>query len=147
MGLAIALSHCWGPIDRMRLRTTRESYDTHVAGISYEQLPQTSKDKVVLILGISIKCVWIDSLCIIQNDKEDWHAQAQEMGDLYRNATLVVAAAGASDSTDGLFVPDRPYARVYSVPYIVGESVRGSFNLSPSSTDSSPSKGILATRA
>jgi hypothetical protein len=69
------------------------------------------------------------------------------MGDVNRNATLVVAAAGASDSTDGLFVPDRPYARVYRVPYLVGDSVRGSFNLSRSSTDSSPSKGILATRA
>jgi hypothetical protein len=31
-----SLSHRWRPIDRMPLRNTRENYDTHVTGISYE---------------------------------------------------------------------------------------------------------------
>jgi hypothetical protein len=142
-----ALSHCWGPIDKIPLRTTRENYDKHVAGIPHEQLPKTFRDTVALVLGIGIRYVWIDSLCIIQDDREDWHAQAQDMGAIYRNATLVVAAAGASDSTDGLFISDRPCVRVHKVPYIVAGEIRGAFNLSLHSNGQSPSSGVLATRA
>jgi hypothetical protein len=53
------------------------------------------------------------------------------MGDVYRNATLVIAAAGAHNSTDGLFIEERPNARVYRLPYIVDGSICGSFKASP----------------
>jgi hypothetical protein len=71
-----ALSHCSGPVDKMPLSTTRESYHKHVAGIPNEQLPKTFRETIALVLGIGINYVWIDSLCIIQNDEADWHAEA-----------------------------------------------------------------------
>jgi hypothetical protein len=50
--------------------TTREGYQRHLEGIPFDQLPRTFQDVVVLALGIGIEFFWIDSLCIIQNDKE-----------------------------------------------------------------------------
>jgi hypothetical protein len=60
---------------------------------------KSSQDFVLLARGIGVIYVRIDSLCIVQNNKLDWEANSQTMDTVYRNATLVVAAAGARDST------------------------------------------------
>jgi len=39
------------------------------------------------------------------------------MESVYRNATLVVAAAGARHPMQGLFINDRPHTRIWSVPF------------------------------
>jgi hypothetical protein len=62
--------------------------------------------------GMGIKYVWIDSLCIIQGNSQDWHSEAAKMGDVYWNATLVVAASGAKDSSKVLFISERPLSTV-----------------------------------
>ncbi|KAH4209162.1 hypothetical protein HBI52_106870 [Parastagonospora nodorum] len=51
------------------------------------------------------------------------------MDAVFRNAMLVVAAAGAEDSTQGLFITDRPHTQVWNMPY--GPSgIKGVFNMS-----------------
>jgi hypothetical protein len=126
-----ALSHCWGPINKQPLRTISENYQHHRAEIPFEQLPISFRDTVTLARGLDINYVWIDSLCIIQDDENDWHSQAKVMGEVYRNAALVVAAAGAHDSSDGLFISERPFACARKLPYIVDGVISGSFNMSP----------------
>jgi hypothetical protein len=129
VGTYCALSYCWGPKDKQPLRTVHENYNRHVRGIGLDRLPKTFQDFVLLARGIGIDYVWIDSLCIIQDDEQDWKSQAETMDAVYRNATLVVAAAGAEDSTQGLFITDRPHMQVWNMPY--GPSgIKGVFNMS-----------------
>lgn len=45
----------------------------------------------------------IDSLCIIQDDNEDWTTEAARMSDVYRNAIVTLSADAAEDSSGGLF--------------------------------------------
>jgi hypothetical protein len=52
---------------------------------------------------IGLRYLWIDSLCIVQGDPEEWHQESTKMGSVYENAYLVIAAADASDSRGGCF--------------------------------------------
>jgi hypothetical protein len=143
-----ALSHCWGPAEKRPLCTTRGNYQNHLAGISLEQLPKTFRDTVLLAQGLDIEYVWIDSLCIVQDDRQDWEAEAIKMASVYKNAVLVVAASDAKDSTEGLFITDRAQEPVMVVPYIANGVVKGSFNiLKMKSHNQDPKSSLLETRA
>lgn len=53
-------------------------------------------------LGISY--IWIDSLCIIQDSKEDWLQQSGKMAAIYENATITLAATVSDGGSSGMFV-------------------------------------------
>ena len=142
-----ALSHCWSPVEKQPLRTMRANLQIHLAGIDFQQLPKTFKDAVTFARGIDIDYVWIDSLCIIQDHPQDWSSEAKKMGKIYRNAALVIFAAGANDSTEGLFLTERPPAVVNKVPYVSDGVVKGSINITLLPNGKlSPHEGPLHTR-
>ena len=67
----VALSHCWGPPDKRPLCTTKANLAQHILGIPWHLLTQTFQDAILLCIELSIQYLWIDSLCIVQDDKED----------------------------------------------------------------------------
>ncbi|KAH7110584.1 hypothetical protein B0J11DRAFT_410748, partial [Dendryphion nanum] len=46
--------------------------------------------------------LWIDSLCIIQDDVEDWQKEAAKMSSIFQFADIVLSAASAMNATEGL---------------------------------------------
>jgi hypothetical protein len=148
-GRYLALSHCWGKAGKFPLRTTPENYQEHQIGIPFINLPKTFQDTVEFAQGIGIRYVWIDSLCIIQGDSRDWHSEAAKMGDVYWNAALVVAASGAKDSSEGLFISERRPSSILQLPYKLAGECKGTFNMMehPKDSYSDPSTGPLNDRA
>ncbi|KAI0420615.1 hypothetical protein F5X98DRAFT_371588 [Xylaria grammica] len=69
-------------------------------------------DVIVVARGIGVKYVWIDSLCIIQDDIKDWETEAAKMGSIYEGALLVIAATAASDSTGGCLFEREPHLEI-----------------------------------
>ena len=102
-GQYIALSHCWGASNSFL--TTRDTLESMHNGFLPDQAPATFRDAIALTRCLRIRYLWIDSLCIIQRDKEDWNRESSRMGDVYRNAYLMVAAANAADDAEGFFKP------------------------------------------
>ena len=101
----------------------------------------------MLFQGIGIEFIWIDSLCIIQNDAQDWKSEAKAMGRVYSNATMVIAAAGSRDSTEGLFVTERPQPTMVRLPYVSDDIIKGSFNVAlMPHPDARPTLGPLSER-
>lgn len=68
-----------------------------------------------LTAGLGMKYIWIDSLCIVQDDADDWKREATKMASYYENAWLMIAAS----STEGLFFPADPRVlpTVVHLPY------------------------------
>lgn len=66
-------------------------------------LPRTFQDAVDTSLKLGFRYLWIDSLCIVQDSPEDWSYEAAQMEKVYRNSSLNLSAAGASNSTEGLY--------------------------------------------
>jgi hypothetical protein len=81
--------------------------------IPHAQLPKTFLDVLVILDRLKIKYVWIDSLCIIQNEPslDDWKREAPQMAEVYSNSILNIAATGARDSSQGLFFPHSDASR------------------------------------
>jgi len=101
-GRYCALSHCWGSDDRRPYRTIRSNLEDHLNEIPLSVLPQTFQDAIAIVRALEIDYVWIDSLCIVQDSEQDWRQESEKMALVYGHAFIVVAAAGAQDSTEGM---------------------------------------------
>ncbi|OBR10930.1 Alkyl hydroperoxide reductase thiol specific antioxidant mal allergen [Colletotrichum higginsianum IMI 349063] len=129
-GRYCALSHCWGPEDKRPLRTLHGNITDHLASIPWNKLPATFQDAITLTIGLGIEYLWIDSLCIVQDDKKDWFHESKKMASVYRRATLVIAAVSSEDSTQGLSKPERPEPLTFSVPFYTQEgSPQSGYNI------------------
>lgn len=95
-----ALSHCWGGGDPFALKT--DNIDALMADIPVDRLPATFTDAIRVCRELGIEYLWIDSLCIIQNDKQDWEREAAQMGMVYSHALVVISGASSKN-------PDTPY--------------------------------------
>lgn len=117
-GKYTTLSHCWGPPERHSIRTTTENIARHRAAIPLSDLSRTFRDAVRITREIGIRYLWIDSLCIIQDDKEDWDREAPTMGLVYGQSYLTIAATGAADGTQGCFMgrDDTSVANAVPIP-------------------------------
>jgi hypothetical protein len=104
-GRYIALSHRWGEDEsRKPLSTTRENKGAHYKEIKFGDLPKTFRDAVAVTRGLGIRYLWIDSLCIIQGDNEDWEEESKLMHSVFANAFCTIAATSAKDSWEGFLV-------------------------------------------
>lgn len=100
-GRYICLSHCWGEL--RLLTTTKETYAQRIAQIPLSTLPRTFQETLTTARVLGIQYVWIDSLCIIQDDANDWERESSMMADIYGNSYITITAAASPDSTGGLF--------------------------------------------
>lgn len=98
----IALSYCWGTATN--LKTTSTTIDTWKAGIPWDQLPLSFRHAASIAVQLGIEYLWIDSLCIIQDDKVDWEREAGRMAQVYENALITIATDAAKDPTQGILV-------------------------------------------
>ncbi|KAF1970944.1 HET-domain-containing protein [Bimuria novae-zelandiae CBS 107.79] len=100
------LSHCWGT--KPFLKLTQANLHTLLRGIQYESLSKTFQDAVVAARNLGLSYLWIDSLCIVQEDWEDWQHEAVKMSHIYSNSSLNLAASDSPDGHTGCFFEDRP---------------------------------------
>ncbi|KAH7216222.1 heterokaryon incompatibility protein-domain-containing protein [Fusarium oxysporum] len=107
-GRYIALSHCWG--SSHPLRTTLETFLQHQQGIPVRLLPLTFQHAARICHELGIQYLWIDSLCIIQDDPRDWEIEADKMSEVYANAWLTVAASSSTGSASGCYTCKQPPA-------------------------------------
>ncbi|KAF2116957.1 heterokaryon incompatibility protein-domain-containing protein [Lophiotrema nucula] len=102
----VALSHCWGPPEKWSLQTTNETIEARSTRIPFTDLSRTFQDAVRITRDLGFHYLWIDSLCIIQQDRSDFEREAAAMADVYTNAVCTLAALASADSTEGCRVRD-----------------------------------------
>ena len=112
-GRYIALSHCWGKSHRITLTKATESRLKE--GILTANLPKTFRDAVKIAKDLRVQYLWIDSLCIMQDDPVDWENEAAKMAGYYANAYLTVSATSSVDDDFGCFTPRNSRVNVENV--------------------------------
>lgn len=110
----IALSHCWGK--QQIITTTKASMTDRLAGIPFDQLSKTFQDAILVTRRLGIRFIWIDSLCIVQDDLGDWEVEASKMMSVYSNAYLTIAATHSPNGAGGLFRDTPDYEVEGSTP-------------------------------
>lgn len=96
------LSHCWGT--RPILQTRRNNMERFFEKIPWTDLPLTFREAVTATFRLDIRHIWIDSLCICQDDTEDWRREGGKMQSIYTGGYLTLAASGSQNADEGLFV-------------------------------------------
>ncbi len=93
----LVLSYCWGmtPKDAPWQLTTT-TIQQFTTGIPLAILPQTLHDAIMWTRKLGERYIWIDSMCILQDSKEDWQREASRMASIYGSATMTLVAASSS---------------------------------------------------
>ena len=104
-GLYIALSHRWSKSDE-QFRTEKSNFKTRCKEINFYELPKTFQDAVTVTRKVGVEYLWIDSLCIIQDDDDDRRRECSRMEEVFASAYCTLAATSAKDCSQGLFRED-----------------------------------------
>jgi hypothetical protein len=95
----MTLSHCWGTAQFLKLEkeTIQQMYD----GVEINCLPKTFQHATYVARKLGAHYLWIDSLCILQDSKEDWASESSVMGEIYKGSICNIAATVSASSNDG----------------------------------------------
>lgn len=96
----MALSHCWG--GKPQYQTTKANLEENQRSIDSTRLSETIKNAIQIATSIDVPYLWVDSLCIIQEDKEDFIRESCMMASVYQQACCVIAATAAANGSMGL---------------------------------------------
>ena len=99
----ITLSYVWN-MDLSNFFLTKKRLPQYQArgGLQSVDLPRTISDTLKLVRALGERYVWIDSLCIIQDDRKDQMSLIPMMRRIYLNSLLTVVAASGENSNSGL---------------------------------------------
>ncbi|KIV88564.1 hypothetical protein PV10_08235 [Exophiala mesophila] len=106
----VALSYCWG--ETRHVVTTRSNYTQQLQCIPWSALPATYRDAIEVTRALGFTYIWIDALCIVQGDEQDWNAEAARMSDIYGEAVVVISAVNANHVGFGC-LNERPGSRSF----------------------------------
>ncbi|CAH0049018.1 unnamed protein product [Clonostachys solani] len=97
----VTLSYRWGHNPNFQL--LRSTFDQFRREQQISELPKTFQDAIVVTRELSVRYLWIDAVCIIQDSSEDKAHEIPQMGSIYNNAACNLAASASEDAHGGLF--------------------------------------------
>lgn len=110
-GRYIALSHCWGKPsaeEKEQNCTFAANLEERCLRIDLTKLGKTFQDAVKVTRGLGQRYLWIDSLCILQDDPDDWERESRRMETVFSLAYCVIAATAAEGTDTGFLKPPPP---------------------------------------
>ena len=98
-----ALSYCWG--EGNFEMTASHNVSTRMKGFDTKVLPRTVRDAIIICQRLGIPYMWIDSLCILQDNVHEWNNEAGKMRYIYSNALFTLAAVSSHSANEGMLQP------------------------------------------
>lgn len=104
----VALSYSWGSPEqaKFQLKTDSKNLEEHLVDIDFKKLPQTISDFVRLSRALGIRYLWVDALCIIQNDRDDWSRESFRMSEVYFHSFITFCILRGDSCSSGFLNPD-----------------------------------------
>lgn len=105
----VTLSHCWGDRAHRPMVLNKDTMTELEKGVELRKLPNTYKQAIQFAAQMEyVGWIWIDSLCIIQDDKDDWTHESSDMQRVYHESFLNISATASRDSTENLYRDRNP---------------------------------------
>lgn len=102
----IALSYVWGCIPMLKLTSRNRQVLAQVGSIkeasNWSRIPQTIRDAITLVQKLSLRYLWVDSLCLIQDDDKDLQHGIESMDHIYEKSHATIIASAGSHAHFGL---------------------------------------------
>ncbi len=115
------LSYHWGP-SQLQHRFTSSNISEYMQYLNTESLPATIRDGIAVTRALNLKYLWVDSLCIIQDSKDDQLRELAQIEDYYRNAHVAIIAASSHNVSQGFLQPRQRLSSDYPCTMHVRES-------------------------
>lgn len=103
----VTLSHVWGVGYRVVL--TKNNLHKFEQEIMLTKLPKTFQDAIQMTRLLGVRYLWIDALCIIQDDQSDWKRESTSMCSVFENAVFSISAVAATDTHSGTLQDRTPH--------------------------------------
>lgn len=99
-----ALSYVWGRVEQTRLTGATETLLTTAGSVHphAKSLSKVVRDALYLCDALKYPYLWIDTLCIKQDDEHHKRTQIAYMDAVYRRADFTIVAAAGTDCNSGL---------------------------------------------
>jgi hypothetical protein len=98
------LSYCWGQGKKLLCKKRSGSYEQFKQELPVDDsMPKTFRDALKVTRVLGYRFLWIDALCIVQDDPDDVRNEMAMMGDIYQQSALTIFAANGPDTDSGLF--------------------------------------------
>ncbi|TGO56314.1 hypothetical protein BCON_0079g00080 [Botryotinia convoluta] len=101
------LSYCWGKNGQLQLKKANNLQ--FLNALPVQMLSKTTQDAIRVTRALSIKYLWVDALCIIQDSAEDKSRELAVMGDIYSRSVITVGAANGDHADAELFAKRDPH--------------------------------------
>ncbi|KAK8208130.1 heterokaryon incompatibility protein-domain-containing protein, partial [Phyllosticta capitalensis] len=100
-GRYVALSYCWGPNpgDNSMTMTDNVHLRLQPRSLPRKDLPGAIRDALTVTERLGVEYIWVDALCIIQDDAKDKDRELGNMSQYYRSSFLTIAASTPRCST------------------------------------------------
>jgi len=98
-----ALSYCWGKreVSDLQLTTKIASLRQGRFSIDPQLLTPIMRDAISMARTLNIPYLWLDSLCILQDNDSDWEEQCVEVANVYNGALVTFCAASSTFCLEG----------------------------------------------
>ena len=118
----VTLSYVWGQVTTLKLqRNSLKTFEEYGLRPLWDQIPKTIRDSIELVRKIGERYIWVDALCIVQDDKDEMMSQIGEMGNIYRNSILTICVCCGEDASFGIPGIEPGTRNTRQIAEIVGE--------------------------
>ncbi|KAJ4258107.1 hypothetical protein NW762_008247 [Fusarium torreyae] len=102
--LYVALSYIKGQSESA-IETTKANREEHMKGIPVEKLPPTFKDAILATRKLGLEYIWIDAVCIVQDDSQDWAREVSNLHSIFSHAELTMSGLLTKSTAQALYQP------------------------------------------
>lgn len=118
----VALSYCWGQVPVVRHLKSKSAALREENVFRRIRLPNTIADAIEVVRGVGERYLWVDALCIMQDDPKAQQIQLAQMGKVYSAAAFTIVAAAGNNADSGLpGIRDGSRSQVQEVFQIAGK--------------------------
>ena len=99
-----ALSYIWGGVQQIQYTSNTQARLERQGGLAERaaKLPRTVRDAMLLTSSLGLRYLWVDALCIMQDDPVRKGVLIPQMANIYGGATVTIVAAAGENSEAGL---------------------------------------------
>ncbi|KAI9147613.1 HET-domain-containing protein [Paramyrothecium foliicola] len=100
----VALSYVWGQTSTVLLQRENKKLLSKPGGLGAIRgsLPKTINDAIDLVARLGERCLWVDALCLVQDDVADVELGISLMHSIYQGAYFTIIAGYGSDADAGI---------------------------------------------
>jgi hypothetical protein len=118
----VALSYVWGQAEMLRLQRSNLEFLQKRGSLNLMTMPATIADAAEVTKAIGERYLWVDALCIIQDDDADKTYFIPNMDTVYGCALLTIIALSGEGASAGLPGIRHGSRNRLEFPFTIGET-------------------------